>query len=126
MSRPAVTLPLAATAGDAADTMARHGFRHLPVVAPDDRLVGLVAASDLFTAAQRDPDWRAASIEALMATEVVTLTPEMSLHAAARLLSRRGHGGGPVLDPHHHPIGYLSARDLLAVLITRIPLTLWV
>lgn len=127
MSRPAVTRPLGATAGEAAEVMEAHGFRHLPIVGLDGRLAGLLSLSDLFRAAVADPaGWRARAVEAVMVREVVALAPEWSLHDAARRLSKRGHGGGPVLDPAGVPVGYLSARDLLAVLITRAPLTLWV
>lgn len=127
MSRPAVTLPLGATAGEAADVMDAHGFRHLPVVGLDARLAGLVALSDLFRAAVAAPSgWRAQAVDDVMVREVVALAPEWSLHDAAQRLSRRGHGGGPVIDPAGVPVGYLSARDLLAVLITRAPLSLWV
>lgn len=127
MNTPVVTLPLGATAGEAAELMSEKGFRHLPIVGGAERLAGLVALSDLFRAAQRDPGgWRKQAIEAVMVSEVVSLAPEMSLHEAAKRLSRRGHGGGPVLDPRGRPVGFLSARDLLGVLVTRAPLTLWV
>lgn len=127
MNTPVVTLPLGATAGDAAELMDARGFGHLPIVGGGERLAGLVALSDLFRAAQRDPSgWRRRPVEGVMVADVVSLAPEMTLREAAALLSKRSHGGGPVLDPRGRPVGFLSARDLLGVLVSRAPLRLWV
>ncbi len=48
MSAPPVFLDGAATAGDAALAMARHGIRHVIVTAPDARVAGVVSERDLF------------------------------------------------------------------------------
>lgn len=126
MSHPVLTLPSDASAGDAAALMDDRGFRHVPVVDADGRLAGLVAESDLFRAARRSPAWQALPLARVMVADVLTLTPDMTLHAAAQRLARRGLAGGPVVDPQRRPVGFLSARDLLAVLVQRAPLTLWV
>ena len=47
-SRPVVTLPREATAGDAAVEMARHGVRHIVVVDATGRVDGVVSERDLF------------------------------------------------------------------------------
>jgi CBS domain-containing protein len=49
MSAPAITLPLTATAGDAALLMARRGIRHIVVVDPAGRIAGVVSERDLFS-----------------------------------------------------------------------------
>lgn len=126
MTAPVVTLPLDATAGAAADLMRDRHIRHVPVVGPDGRLAGLVAESDLFRAARRDPGWAGRRLASVMIADVLTLAPDDTLHEAARRLSQRGLAGGPVTDPRGRPVGFLSARDLLAVLVQRAPLTLWV
>lgn len=126
MTAPVVTLPLDATAGAAADLMRDRRIRHIPVIGPDGRLAGLVAESDLFRSARQDPGWAARPLHGIMIADVLTLAPDDTLHEAARRLSRQGLAGGPVTDPRGRPVGFLSARDLLAVLVQRAPLTLWV
>jgi len=49
MSAPAVTLPVAATAGDAALVMARLGIRHVVVVDAVGKVAGVVSERDLFS-----------------------------------------------------------------------------
>lgn len=49
MSSPAITLPLTATAGDAALLMARRGIRHVVVVDAAGRIAGVVSERDLFS-----------------------------------------------------------------------------
>ncbi len=126
MTSPVHTLPLGATAGEAAGLMESRRIRHVPIVGPDGRLAGLVAESDLFRIARRESGWPTRPLEAVMVADVLTLAPDDTLHAAAGRLSQRGLAGGPVTDPVGRPVGFLSARDLLAVLVQRAPLTLWV
>ena len=49
MSAPPVTLPSAATAGDAAYVMAQHGIRHVVVVDSGGQVAGVVTERDLFS-----------------------------------------------------------------------------
>jgi CBS domain-containing protein len=49
----------------------------------------------------------------LMSRNVVTLPPDMSLRAAARLLSETGVSGAPVIDAQGRCIGVLSAIDFV-------------
>ncbi len=49
MTAPALTLPVTATAGDAALMMARRGIRHIVVVDADGVLAGVVSERDLFS-----------------------------------------------------------------------------
>ncbi len=67
MSAPPITLPLSATAGDAALLMARRGIRHVLLTDDDGGLAGVVSERDLFSlqrlsvrelasAVQRAPD----------------------------------------------------------------------
>ena len=53
-SSPLITLDAGASSADALLALARHGVRHLPLVA-DDRVVGLLSASDLLQQRSLDP-----------------------------------------------------------------------
>ncbi|MFO1304487.1 MAG: DUF294 nucleotidyltransferase-like domain-containing protein [Burkholderiales bacterium] len=48
MSAPAITLPVTATAADAALVMAQRGIRHVVLTGEDDRVAGVVSERDLF------------------------------------------------------------------------------
>lgn len=52
-------------------------------------------------------------IRDLMATDLVTLTPEMEINRAAAVLLQRGISGAPVIDSHGALAGILSKKDCL-------------
>ena len=52
-------------------------------------------------------------IRDIMATALVTLTPEMEINRAAAILLERGISGAPVLDSHGGLVGILSKKDCL-------------
>jgi len=52
-------------------------------------------------------------VQNVMTENVVTVTPDMSIHEAARLLSEHKITGLPVVDEKNHVIGVLSMADIL-------------
>lgn len=54
MTSPAVTVASGARLGEAARLMTKHAVKRLPVVGPDDRIVGIVSRSDLLKIFLRD------------------------------------------------------------------------
>jgi CBS domain-containing protein len=49
----------------------------------------------------------------VMTTEVITVDPDTSVQALARLLSERGISGAPVVDSENRLVGIVSEGDLL-------------
>lgn len=49
----------------------------------------------------------------VMTRDVVTLSPDMTLEAAAERLVQRAISGAPVVDEHGHLLGILSESDIL-------------
>ena len=110
-----------------ADDIMRLGrVRHLPVVDDDGEiLVGIVTQRDLF----RDALAQALgygkhaqrkildtlSVKDVMATEVVTTSPDASLVEAARLLTERKIGCLPVID-NGRLVGILTEGDFVALI----------
>ena len=98
-----------------------HGIRHLPVL-EEGRLVGIVTDRDL---RQAFPS-RATALEIhellylldrvtlreIMTKEVVTVTPDLSIPQAARLLLEHKIGGLPVLEDGRL-VGILTETDVL-------------
>lgn len=106
--------------------MAQNGVRGLPVVGPDDRLVGIVSEENLLAAidgGHSHLEWLIdgkrgdATGEVLardvMTGDVVTITPEEPVDAAARVMLRNGVTRLPVVDVESKVIGIVTRTDLL-------------
>ena len=110
-----------------ADDIMRLGrVRHLPVLDDDGQtLVGIVTQRDLFrdALAQALGYGRHAqrrildtlSVKDVMATEVITVTPDSSLVEAARLLTARKIGCLPVVESGRL-IGILTEGDFVSLI----------
>ena len=109
-----------------ADDIMRLGrVRHLPVVDDDDQtVVGIVTQRDLFrdALAQALGYGRHAqrkildtlSVKDVMATEVITASPEASLVEAAKILTERKIGCLPVVE-NGKLVGILTEGDFVAL-----------
>ena len=109
-----------------ADNVMRLGrIRHLPVIDEDGQLVGIVSQRDLFrgalvkafgygsTAQKRVMD--TIVVKEVMATEVQTATPQMSLKEAARVMSEKKIGCLPVVEDGKL-VGIVTEGDFVAFL----------
>jgi len=111
------TLSPRATLAEAVVLCRSGRVRHLPVVEGHE-LVGFLSDRDLKRALGQH---RAADtpLIALLAPEVVTLTEDLTLHEAARLMYERGFSGIPITsgtaeDPGRALVGLVTLSDVLA------------
>jgi CBS domain-containing protein len=126
MSTQLVTLSEEETVSLAEQLMEAVRVRHLPVLAPGDRLVGLVSDRDLMKAAASslahlsDDDDRAfkrtIEIRDVMTRDVVVVTPETPILEAAKQMRSRKIGCVPVVEGDNL-VGILTETDLIDVLI---------
>ncbi len=58
---------------------------------------------------------RSARVKDFMTTDPVTLTPDMDIHRAMKILLEREISGAPVLDAQGGLVGILSTKDCLKV-----------
>jgi CBS domain-containing membrane protein len=111
------TLPVAE------DVMQIHRFRHLPVIDPEGRLVGLVTQRDLLraqisaltglTESERRARQEEVRIGKLMTREVWTVTPDtLASHAGQTLLDHK-YSCLPVVDADRVLCGIVTERDFL-------------
>jgi|SoiMethySBSTD1v2_1073268.scaffolds.fasta_scaffold00458_18 CBS domain-containing protein len=116
---------------DIVDAMTTRRVSALPVVAADGQVVGIVSEADLLYKLERPEHGAAARLisrqrrEAtakaagdtaadLMTTPVVTIRPEATAGAAARLMHQHEVKRLPVVDGDGRLVGIVARRDLLA------------
>lgn len=124
MSRTLVTLGRNDTLSIADNVMQADRIRHMPVLNDDGRLVGIVSQRDLFhSALVRALGFGSAAkqkmldsivVKEVMATEVVTTTPDTLLREAARVMTERKIGCLPVVD-NDRLVGILTEGDFVAI-----------
>jgi CBS domain-containing protein len=105
----------------------------LPVVTPQGQVVGVVSEADLLRKQERHehaehkPGWQfrpaartkaeARTVEGLMTSPAVTITPDALLGTAARVMSEHRVKRLPVVDAGGTLIGIVSRSDLLRVFL---------
>jgi CBS domain-containing membrane protein len=122
MSTDLVTLTEDETLAHAQRCMARGRIRHLPVVR-DGKLVGLLTHRDLLAASfsifaevdcgeQRRIFGTVPVVEA-MHRDVVSVSPELPVREAARILIENKYGCLPVVDSSGELLGIVTEADFL-------------
>lgn len=131
MTTPVVTLPSNSTLAEAWAMMQRRSFRHIPVSSVNGTLVGMVSdrdllhhAPELITTANTGLSARRRLAD-IMTQRVISATPMTEIREIARVMLDERIHAVPILDPTRHPIGILTARDLLRGIATHGPLELW-
>lgn len=110
---------------DLADQIMKLGrVRHLPVLDPDGRIVGIVSNRDLLEASltnvldfereQRQGFLRSVDVAEVMTRDVETIAPEAPLAAVASRLIGHRIGCLPVVRDDRVMVGLVTETDLLA------------
>lgn len=128
MTRKVVTVSPDISLSEAQERMKNHNIRHLPVVADDDRLVGIVTDRDIRSAmpvslikGQDDPEslqrFARLTVADVMTPDPMTISPSHTLQDALLLIQEKRVGAFPVVDQNGKLTGILSVRDLLRAFI---------
>ena len=125
MSRRVVALGMDDSLAEAEALFAAAPFHHALVV-EEGRLVGVISDRDVWRALspylgsrsenQRDRDTLSRRVHQVMSRQVISVTPQASLEAAAALLLEHGISCLPVLE-QEQVVGILTWRDLLRALL---------
>lgn len=138
MTSPVIGVLPSASVADAATLMLGNRISGLPVMEADGRLVGVVSEGDFLRreelGTKRRRSWllelfaspgkvadeyvhaNGRKIEEIMASEVITTTPEAPLESAVDLMSRKGIKRLPVVDGGK-VVGIVTRTDLLRALL---------
>jgi CBS domain-containing membrane protein len=105
-------------------------FHHLPVVAPDGMLLGLVSSTDLLRLGLDDYGVEPRTMEAvmdaqftlteIMCTDLVTVGPDERVSRAAELLAEGSFHALPVVSGDNHLLGIVTSTDLIAFLLAQL------
>jgi len=100
----------------AARLMITQGVNHLPVLSPDQRLVGIVTSWDIANAVACGYT----TLDQIMSSTVITVTGDETIEVAAARMEQHRISALPVVDPEEHVVGLISS-DGLSRLIGRCP-----
>ncbi len=128
MTRKLITIVPEAGVYDAQEKMAQNRIRHLPVVDPNGRLIGILTDRDIRSvlpySLMKDPTDSAEveKIRDLKVRDIMTADPKtIDLHNtiqdALLLIQELKVGALPVVDGQGHLKGIISVRDLLRAFI---------
>lgn len=112
MTKYPVTVSPKDTLAQAQERMRNGGFRQIPVV-DNNRMIGILTDRDI---GRRGRHNVVAKVQSAMTTEVITVSPDMPLDEAARLLLRHKIGGLPVVD-RGELVGIISTSDILQAFV---------
>jgi CBS domain-containing protein len=125
MSGNPISIRPDASALEAFESMLDRGIRHLPVVDPDSRVVGVLSIDDLRAALPFSPSLaqplvpseretaREYRVGEIMTHGPETLGPEATIAEAAERMAERRIGCVPIVDEEGRLIGLLSETDVL-------------
>lgn len=114
MTKASVTESPSETLKDAASRMWAQQTGSLLVMDGDD-LVGIITERDIMKSIARSSDAGTTPVSAVMTTSVLTVSPDTSLHQAARHMASRWIRHLPVVDDGR-VVGMVSQRDLVGIL----------
>jgi len=126
MSRNPVTITSDMPITDALRVMRQNQVRKLPVLDQNGQMVGIVSEKDLLYASPSPASSLSIyemhymlsrlSVTELMATDVITISPDIPLEEAARIMTDNKIGGLPVME-NGELVGIITETDIFKVFL---------
>jgi CBS domain-containing protein len=118
MSQKVITVPPTEDVVFAFEKLMKHKISSLPVVDDDEKLVGIVTATDLGHNLILDKYELGTTVEEVMVNQVIYVSPEDNLATAIRKMHEYGSDEGiinqlVVLD-NHELVGIISDGDIIS------------
>ena len=128
MTRNVVTIHEDAGILEAKEILSKHRIRHLPVVAGDSTLLGIVTDRDIRSAlpsvllpeeeiSRQKEEIAKLRVKDIMTRQLLTISPNDTLEDALLLMQRTRVGAFPVVDREGKLKGMISIRDLMRAFI---------
>jgi CBS-domain-containing membrane protein len=118
MTRRVITIRDTTPIVDAVRRLDRHRLHGLPVVDRAGWLVGVISQTDILRADLLDgrwSQWPEFEAKHLMTSPAITVASEDELATAVNLMKRHGVHRLVIVDEANHPVGVVSASDLVRV-----------
>lgn len=113
---PTITVRETISVHEAAQILIGKQVNHLPVVAADNKLIGIVTAWDISKAVALN---KGDSLKGIMTRRVITAMPDEPIDLAARRLERHNISALPVVDHTNTVVGIITSEDLSKLLACR-------
>jgi acetoin utilization protein AcuB len=134
MSSPVVTLPVTASLSQAWEIVHAKRFRHIPVLGPDDSVIGILSDRDLFRgtmeAVLSGTTWSNKQVEIpirnLVSYPVLVAAPDAEMRAIARVLLEERIGALPIVSEAEGLVGMVTRSDILRVMVAHPDFDQWV
>jgi acetoin utilization protein AcuB len=128
MTRKVITVEAGTGIFEAQKLMAESKIRHLPVIDPDGRLIGIVTDRDLRSALpyeffkqhpskKEKEKFSKLQIKDIMSKNPITISPTYTIQDALMMIQDAKVGALPVVDAENKLKGIISVRDLLRTFI---------
>ncbi len=128
MTKRVVTIGKETNILEARDLMKENRIRHLPVVEPDGKLIGIVTDRDIRSAMPStlqdelnceavDDKLRQVTVGRFMTPDPITIRPTYTIQDALLLIQDKKVGAFPVVDEAGKLKGIISVRDLIRAFI---------
>ncbi len=132
MSTSVITLTTQSTVADALILFQENKIRHLPVVSPDGRLVGMVSERDVLhhlssvtdSYQQQTPHTRNEPVTGVMTSPLLTASADTDVRYIARLFVEQRIGALPIVE-HGELKGIIARSDVLRAVMRHFVLELW-
>jgi CBS domain-containing protein len=122
MSTSVVAVSGTETAARAADLLVERNLSGMPIVDPDQRVVGIVSDLDLIWALRHDVDLRATPVAQVMDARPLFVEPRTDLATVVDLMEEWRVRRLPVCE-NGRVVGVISRGDVLRVLHGGVPAT---
>lgn len=128
MTRKVITVGPETSLFEAQELMAESKIRHLPVIDPDGRLIGIVTDRDIRSALpyeffkqhpteEEKQRFSRLQIKDIMSKNPLTISPTYTIQDALLMIQDAKVGALPVVDEENRLKGIISVRDLLRAFI---------
>ncbi|MDQ6950911.1 MAG: CBS domain-containing protein [Mariprofundales bacterium] len=132
MRAPVVLVPAQASLKDAFALFRQHAFRHLPVVAADGMLIGIVSDRDIFHCiCPQDAEGDCCTmvqhqreVAEVMQDRVLTAGVDTDVRTIAKLFVERHIGAVPIMEDHA-VVGIITRSDILRAVMHNLALESW-
>lgn len=131
MTSPVVTLPPMAALSQAWEVIGMKRFRHIPIVSPEGKLIGLLSDRDLLrttmelTASPNKKKAFTATIQDIMVTQILSASPDEEIRAIVRILFEERIGAMPLVNHQGEIVGILTRSDILRTIMNEAPFEMW-